>query len=177
MVAAILKENPEFELVKGAMDAGAPGMRYRPGVSTWKVAEHAFKGQDGTSRFDSDSESESDDDVICGGMDDYGTATAEMGGMPATEVSMWPPSQEVAKRMHERCARLLPHDQDTGGFFIALLRRKAKKKTTEGVSDASQKGECARTAAARAAGDLPRSRPTSSSERDVGYRSPAWTGI
>ena len=154
VVAAILKENPEFELVKGAMDAGAPGMRYRPGVSTWKVAEHAFKGQAGTSRFDSDSESESDDDVTLRWYDDYGTATAA--GMPATEVSMWPPSQEVAKRMHlERCARLLPHDQDTGGFFIALLRRKAKKKITEGVSDASQKGECARTAAARAAGDLP----------------------
>jgi hypothetical protein len=28
--------------------------------------------------------------------------------------------------MHlERCSRLLPHDQDHGGFFIALLRKRA----------------------------------------------------
>jgi hypothetical protein len=25
----------------------------------------------------------------------------------------------------ELCSRLLPHDQDTGGFFVALLRKKA----------------------------------------------------
>ena len=147
VVAAILKENPEFELVKGAMDAGAPGMRYRPGVSTWKVAEHTFKEKDDASRFDSDSDSESDDDVTLRWYDDYELASAA--GMPATEPSMWPPSQEDAKSMHlERCARLLPHDQDTGGFFIALLRKRATKGGTAG----SQRTERERV---RAAADLP----------------------
>ena len=147
VVVAILKENPEFELVKGAMDAGAPGMRYRPGVSTWKVAEHTFKEKDDASRFDSDSDSESDDDVTLRWYDDYELASAA--GMPATEPSMWPPSQEDAKSMHlERCARLLPHDQDTGGFFIALLRKRATKGGTAG----SQRTERERV---RAAADLP----------------------
>ena len=147
VVAAILKKNPEFELVKGAMDAGAPGMRYRPGVSTWKVAEHTFKEKDDASRFDSDSDSESDDDVTLRWYDDYELASAA--GMPATEPSMWPPSQEDAKSMHlERCARLLPHDQDTGGFFIALLRKRATKGGTAG----SQRTERERV---RAAADLP----------------------
>lgn len=147
VVAAILKENPEFELVEAAMDAGAPGMRYRPGVSTWKVAEHTFKGKDDASRFDSDSDSESDDDVTLRWYDDYELASAA--GMPATEPSMWPPSQEDAKSMHlERCARLLPHDQDTGGFFIALLRKRATKGDTAG----SQRTERERV---RAAADLP----------------------
>ena len=51
--------------------------------------------------------------------------------------------------MHlERCARLLPHDQDTGGFFIALLRKRATKGDTAG----SQRTERERV---RAAADLP----------------------
>ena len=37
---------------------------------------------------------------------------------------MFPPSAEEAADMHlERCIRLLPQDQDTGGFFVALLRK------------------------------------------------------
>lgn len=35
---------------------------------------------------------------------------------------MWPPTAEEAADMHlERCWRLMPHDQDTGGFFVAVL--------------------------------------------------------
>lgn len=30
---------------------------------------------------------------------------------------------EVATLPLERCMRLLPHDQDTGGFFIAVFRK------------------------------------------------------
>lgn len=34
------------------------------------------------------------------------------------------PSSEKAAEMHlERCMRFLPHDQDTGGFFVAVLER------------------------------------------------------
>ena len=36
-----------------------------------------------------------------------------------------PSAAKAATRMRlERCSRLLPHDQDTGGFFIALLRKR-----------------------------------------------------
>lgn len=36
----------------------------------------------------------------------------------------WPPTAEEAADMHlERCLRLLPHDANTGGFFVALLHK------------------------------------------------------
>lgn len=37
---------------------------------------------------------------------------------------------EVATLPLERCMRLLPHDQDTGGFFIAVFRKIAPFKGT-----------------------------------------------
>ena len=37
---------------------------------------------------------------------------------------MFPPSAEVAARMNlDYCWRMMPHDQNTGGFFLALLRK------------------------------------------------------
>jgi 16S rRNA C967 or C1407 C5-methylase (RsmB/RsmF family) len=41
--------------------------------------------------------------------------------------SFFPPSAEEASRFHlERCMRILPHKQDTGGFFISVLRKTAE---------------------------------------------------
>lgn len=38
---------------------------------------------------------------------------------------MFPPSEEVARELHlEKCIRVLPHHQNTGGFFIAVIRKK-----------------------------------------------------
>jgi len=40
--------------------------------------------------------------------------------------SMFPPSPEEAEALHlERCMRFVPHDQNTGGFFVALIRKTA----------------------------------------------------
>lgn len=51
---------------------------------------------------------------------------AEAADMPHAVPTMWPPSREEAAAMHlERCSRLLPHDQDTGGFFVAILVKHA----------------------------------------------------
>lgn len=37
---------------------------------------------------------------------------------------MFPPEESVAKKLHlDRCIRVLPHHQDTGGFFITLIRK------------------------------------------------------
>jgi len=39
--------------------------------------------------------------------------------------SMFPPNNEECEKMHlERTFRILPHHQNTGGFFIAVLRKK-----------------------------------------------------
>jgi len=38
--------------------------------------------------------------------------------------SIFPPSEEEAAEFHlDRCMRILPHHQDTGGFFIAVLEK------------------------------------------------------
>jgi tRNA (cytosine34-C5)-methyltransferase len=37
---------------------------------------------------------------------------------------MFPPSHETAKEMNLHYSmRILPHDQNSGGFFVALLRK------------------------------------------------------
>ena len=42
--------------------------------------------------------------------------------LPELVESMQPPSAEAASRLHlERCHRILPQDNDTGGFFVAVL--------------------------------------------------------
>jgi len=38
---------------------------------------------------------------------------------------MFPPSVEEAEKFHlNRCLRVLPHQQDTGGFFLAAIVKK-----------------------------------------------------
>lgn len=38
---------------------------------------------------------------------------------------MLPPTEDVIDKLHiERCVRIYPHQQDTGGFFIAVLEKK-----------------------------------------------------
>ncbi|PIK33663.1 putative tRNA (cytosine(34)-C(5))-methyltransferase [Apostichopus japonicus] len=38
--------------------------------------------------------------------------------------SMWPPSEEDAERINlHRCVRIVPHDQNSGGFFVAVLEK------------------------------------------------------
>ncbi|OUC42128.1 hypothetical protein D917_00337, partial [Trichinella nativa] len=37
---------------------------------------------------------------------------------------LFPPDESVAEKLHlERCLRIFPHHQNTGGFFIAVLRK------------------------------------------------------
>jgi len=57
-------------------------------------------------------------------------------------MSMFPPPRAEAEAMHlERCMRCLPHDQDTGGFFICLLRKVAPvhEKVSEIQADEEQR--------------------------------------
>jgi 16S rRNA C967 or C1407 C5-methylase (RsmB/RsmF family) len=44
--------------------------------------------------------------------------------------SMFPPSEDEAKDFHlDRSFRILPHAQNSGGFFVAILRKTADFKT------------------------------------------------
>jgi len=63
----------------------------------------------------------------------------------------WPPTAEEAADMHlERCLRLLPHDANTGGFFVALLHKEVQ--TPPAGAAAEEATEAAPAAAASGAG-------------------------
>ncbi|GMR50873.1 hypothetical protein PMAYCL1PPCAC_21068, partial [Pristionchus mayeri] len=86
-----------------------PGLKASRGVSQWKV-------------FDRE-------------MTEYATAKDIPTEGPMTRAlteSMWPPTEEEAKTMSlHHVMRLLPHQQDTGGFFVALIERVAEDSDEE----------------------------------------------
>ena len=114
---------PKFENVK-----------LRNGISQWSVAEY---------QEDNDDDDGNDSDIGSDGnqntksylqwYDTYGDAVRRVGhhdttkNNPTTTVltpTLWPPTDHADIRTSLRkCQRLLPHDQDSGGFFLALLRK------------------------------------------------------
>ncbi len=53
--------------------------------------------------------------------------------------SMFPPDLSVAKEMGlEKCIRILPHYQNTGGFFITVLRKLSKPPKVEKVPEPAE---------------------------------------
>ena len=148
-----------------------PDLKRRPGVATWKVADHievsgepsvatggaihathlqeapggkrrkrskgpaggasgAAKGARRAYEYDSDVSEGADDaddadaEVRLRWHESFAAATAA--GMPHAVATLWPPRQAHAAAMKlERCSRFLPHDQDTGGFFVAILCKHA----------------------------------------------------
>lgn len=71
--------------------------------------------------------------------------------------SLWPPTPEEAEWMHlERCVRVYPQQQNTGGFFICAFRKKAPMSSREGREEAAQQAAAATAAAAaQSSGDAP----------------------
>ena len=86
------------------------GFCARPGVQTWKVAHY-----DGAA---ADDDEEGDEPQLKW----YATVEeAKSRGMDSASSSMWPP-ENVPPGLG-KCVRLHPQDHDTGGFFVALLKR------------------------------------------------------
>eukprot|EP00124_Ichthyophonus_hoferi_P000265 Ihof_evm21s9 gene=Ihof_evmTU21s9 len=80
-----------------------PELKRRPGLTTWKVMRQKEKG--------------SKDWEVADSMDDL----AEWERCKY-KPSMWP--QDDLQDLHmERCVRVLPQDQNTGGFFIAVIKK------------------------------------------------------
>jgi len=101
-----------FELLEWPQDL-LPGFIRRPGVTDWKVAY-----------YDQDKKSIDDEDDDFGSLsfvDTYEHAVSV--GMSDIKSTFWP---NLTKNRHlrlDRCTRLLPQDQDTGGFFLVLIKR------------------------------------------------------
>merc|ERR1740124_1446907 len=119
-----------------------PQLVRRPGVASWRVADHAERaaragggggggGGGGDGGGDGDG-GDSDGDSDGGGVGGDGELRlrwhssherALAAGMRHAAPTLWPPP--AAPKLHlERCSRMLHHDQDTGGFFVALLRKR-----------------------------------------------------
>ncbi|MCJ8749575.1 hypothetical protein PDJAM_G00178030 [Pangasius djambal] len=101
-VIASLLEKSEGALELADASTDLPGLKYMPGITSWKVMT-----RDGQWYSD----------------------WSEVPSSRHTQIrpSMFPPTDpEKLKSMHlERCMRILPHHQNTGGFFVAVLVKKA----------------------------------------------------
>ena len=105
VVAALLsKYGADLELVDIAEERLLRGCRWRPGISSW----------------------ECNLDTLLEGESDRVEREKSASMMPAILPSMQAPDPgEGLTAMHlDRCMRILPHDQDTGGFFVAVLEKK-----------------------------------------------------
>lgn len=90
-----------------------PGFVHRPGIGEWRVGfyDHNNTEEDGES-------------------DDFGSITfcankeeASQSGHGDAEATLWPPKDGIEKLRLNRCVRLLPQDNNTGGFFLSLIKR------------------------------------------------------
>ncbi|XP_058475728.1 RNA cytosine C(5)-methyltransferase NSUN2 isoform X2 [Solea solea] len=101
-VIAALLEKGEGALELADCSADLPGLKWMPGVTSWKLMT-----KDGQ----------------------WFSDWSEVPSSRHTQIrpTMFPPKdQEKLADMHlERCMRILPHHQNTGGFFVAVLVKKA----------------------------------------------------
>lgn len=101
-VIAALLEKSDGALELADVSAELPGLKWMPGVSEWKVMTR--------------------DGQWFAGWDEV-----PQGRHTQVRPTMFPPKDlEKLQAMHlERCLRILPHHQNTGGFFVAALVKKA----------------------------------------------------
>jgi 16S rRNA C967 or C1407 C5-methylase (RsmB/RsmF family) len=98
-----------------------PGLKLRNGVNSWLVADCANTDKS----VHVDSNDEDLNPVTLRWHDNY--TDAKNSGMENVVKSLWPPAGGERDRfLLHRCVRLWPQDQDTGGFFIALLKKKSE---------------------------------------------------
>ncbi|XP_008293392.1 RNA cytosine C(5)-methyltransferase NSUN2 [Stegastes partitus] len=101
-VIAALLEKSEGALELADSSADLPGLKWMPGVTSWKLMT-----KDGQ----------------------WFSDWSEVPSSRHTQIrpTMFPPkdSEKLAGMHLERCMRILPHHQNTGGFFVAVLVKKA----------------------------------------------------
>ncbi|KAI7799278.1 RNA cytosine C(5)-methyltransferase NSUN2 [Triplophysa rosa] len=101
-VIAALLEKSEGALELADASSDLPGLKYMPGITSWKLMSK--EGQ-------------------------WYSDWSEVPTRRHTQIrpTMFPPtdSEKLANMKLERCMRILPHHQNTGGFFLAVLVKKA----------------------------------------------------
>ncbi|KAK8846869.1 hypothetical protein IAR55_005959 [Kwoniella newhampshirensis] len=117
VIAAGLNARPgQFTIVD--VSSQLPNLKRRPGKTSWKVGTQPDTQ---TSKeivwYESFEEYRKAVDSGIEKEKDRGK------GLPST---LWPPAN-VAELGLENCMRLLPHDQNTGGFFVCVLEKRGSK--------------------------------------------------
>jgi 16S rRNA C967 or C1407 C5-methylase (RsmB/RsmF family) len=91
----------------------------RPGVARWKVADYIG----GVHGYEDGNDNDDEESPVLRWHGTFEDATEA--GMEHAGPTLWPhhmPSSALREQL-KRCGRLLPQDQDTGGFFVALIQR------------------------------------------------------
>ena len=102
VIAAALTHCSGVELVE--INGALPQLVSSPGLSKWRV--NAAADGSGISTYAEASEEQVEEWRLC-------------------RTLFAPPAEAVAALALHRCLRVLPHAQDTGGFFVALLHKRA----------------------------------------------------
>ncbi|KAG5644352.1 hypothetical protein DXG03_008649 [Asterophora parasitica] len=125
VLATALKANPEFHLVD--VSSKLSTLKRRPGLTIWRPAVDRSVNMDfGTYQEFKNSQHLKDNP-----------------NSKLTE-SHWPP-QDVERFDLPRSMRIYPHLQDTGGFFVAVLERRALPEAVSKKREASYSGDLPQT--------------------------------
>lgn len=158
-VAELLRaSNGSLELVDAR--EFLPFFKARPGLTSWYVLDDAKVGQQSVKRRKVEDNADCANEKTDGNTGDASEEIKTDGpthsnpyiqkcldlGMTLYETyedvpshlrkkirkSVFPPTVEENQWMHlEKCLRCVPHDEDTGGFFVATLRKVRSKKNTK----------------------------------------------
>ncbi|EGG07725.1 uncharacterized protein MELLADRAFT_85533 [Melampsora larici-populina 98AG31] len=128
VLSATLNLHPEMTLVD--VSDKLPELKRRPGMTTWKVMNRTLGKNDEVKSYD---DLEGDENKA------------------RYSATLWPDGKEQAKGL-ERCLRIYPHLQNTGGFFVAVLVKAKGPDVKEEVSGDLQAAET--SAAKRSAEEL-----------------------
>ncbi|WVO13356.1 hypothetical protein L204_100971 [Cryptococcus depauperatus] len=112
VIAATLLSHSNIVLVD--VSSHLPELKRRKGMPSWQVGSQP-DGKDGVINYYAtyDEYKQALEEGKEKGQEEKGK------GLPA---SLWPPVDP--EKLHlEHCMRLLPHDQNTGGFFVAVLEK------------------------------------------------------
>lgn len=121
----------DLELVD--VSSELPELKRRSGLTTWKVKDNSGNlvledSKDGNELEENGDEGKTNEKYktrIPGWFECYDEVPLRR--RKKIVASLFPPSEEELKSGAfplQRCLRLVPHDQDTGAFFVAVLRKK-----------------------------------------------------
>ncbi|KAE9410619.1 S-adenosyl-L-methionine-dependent methyltransferase [Gymnopus androsaceus JB14] len=103
VIAAALESSPEFQLVD--VSSSLPELKRRPGMTSWRpTADKSISTMYET-------------------YEAFVSADPQAAASTKLTAGHWPPAN-VDELNLDRCMRIYPHLQDSGGFFVAVLERK-----------------------------------------------------